>query len=559
MSRESELFLGVNYHPPEYAFDYWKEWGEGVIQVLERDFRKMRELGLNCVRLFLRSTDFYDKEERVNPEMLSRLDELLSIAEKESIRPIVSLWNGHMSGASFKPDWLKGSLYSPSNTVKEIKLMKQVIVKFKGDKRIAQWDISNEPCNDEGPQDHKVCHRWNAEVYRALKEVDPGAKVALGEGFGKKWGFWIEEVWDDNDYKMLHTYAPHDLKADPVASTYYYPFQFKLVKNVGGMPTVLEEFGFPTHKMDEEKQAQLYRCVLYSMLLSGWGDNLVGVLPWCWSDFPADRYPYSESLAEQNCGIYHLDGTPKKAAHVFSEFCCLVRELDSGFIKKPAKIGILLSKAAYSDEWVKRIVPERLERNCLGAFIHCKQNQHDADVIREEEQENLSRYALVILPSVPFVSKSYVQRLTDYVSSGGTLFVLGPLPPNWGATTLNKLLDSAKTEEIPSKYRFSATPIRVNQQGKGEVIFVPPPVSYPLEGSLVGAREIYRMVIEKHARIKNDFVCDNPDVEVGMVMRKDKKEVIIAVNHSDETKVAKVKGISFEKKISLDPFGIQIF
>ncbi len=61
--------------------DYWtEEWG-----TVEQDFREMRELGANVVRIHLQFGAFMDSPERPNRESLGRLSKLLALAESTGL------------------------------------------------------------------------------------------------------------------------------------------------------------------------------------------------------------------------------------------------------------------------------------------------------------------------------------------------------------------------------------------------------------------------------------------------------------------------------------------
>ena len=75
---------GFNYdhdHAGRLIEDYWEtEWDK-----VERDFRSMKELGANVVRIHLQLGKFLQTEQKPNPDALDRLKKLLELAEETGL------------------------------------------------------------------------------------------------------------------------------------------------------------------------------------------------------------------------------------------------------------------------------------------------------------------------------------------------------------------------------------------------------------------------------------------------------------------------------------------
>jgi hypothetical protein len=82
--REAFVPWGFNYDHDEggrLIEDYWdKEWPK-----VEKDFRAMRELGANVVRVHLQLGKFMDDRDTPNAKALERLGKLLELAERERL------------------------------------------------------------------------------------------------------------------------------------------------------------------------------------------------------------------------------------------------------------------------------------------------------------------------------------------------------------------------------------------------------------------------------------------------------------------------------------------
>src|SRR5207237_8196224 len=71
---------GQNYgHPDLLLEDFWADhWAE-----VERDFREMKRLGVNVVRVHLQVGKFMEAPDRMNPLALRQLRRLLALADRE--------------------------------------------------------------------------------------------------------------------------------------------------------------------------------------------------------------------------------------------------------------------------------------------------------------------------------------------------------------------------------------------------------------------------------------------------------------------------------------------
>ena len=76
--------LGVNYFRPGtgWAPKVWKQFDA---EATRRDFALMKDLGVNCVRVFLTYGSFFTSPDRLDPEGLAKLDQFLQIAEETGI------------------------------------------------------------------------------------------------------------------------------------------------------------------------------------------------------------------------------------------------------------------------------------------------------------------------------------------------------------------------------------------------------------------------------------------------------------------------------------------
>ena len=123
--------LGVNYWASHAGTNMWRDW---KIDVIEKDFKELKEKKIKVLRVFPLWCDFQPidmllghagtpmeiafgedflgngEEERagVSSESILKFSKFLDLAEKYELKVIVSLINGWMSGRCFFPPALKG-------------------------------------------------------------------------------------------------------------------------------------------------------------------------------------------------------------------------------------------------------------------------------------------------------------------------------------------------------------------------------------------------------------------------------------------------------------------
>src|SRR5580658_6173961 len=97
--------FGVTYYRPGtgWAPQVWKDFDA---EATRKDFARMKELGVNCVRVFLSYGSFYHEPGVLDWNGLAKFDQFLAIAEEAGIRVHPTgpdLWEG-------PPSWPVGGI-----------------------------------------------------------------------------------------------------------------------------------------------------------------------------------------------------------------------------------------------------------------------------------------------------------------------------------------------------------------------------------------------------------------------------------------------------------------
>jgi hypothetical protein len=154
--------FGVNYFRPGTGWPprVWKQFDP---RVTRRDFARLRELGANCVRVFLTFGSFYNEPGKLASEGLAKFDQFLELAEAEGLY-VHPTGPDHWEGL---PQWTRGDRIAEERMLEALEMFWQCFAaRYRGCSALFAYDLLNEPevCWDSPA----LCARWNdwlAEQY----------------------------------------------------------------------------------------------------------------------------------------------------------------------------------------------------------------------------------------------------------------------------------------------------------------------------------------------------------------------------------------------------------
>jgi hypothetical protein len=156
--------FGVTYFRPGtgWAPQVWKQFGA---EATRKDFARMKELGVNCVRVFLSYGSFLMETNRLSPDGLAKFDQFLDIAEQAGIY-VHPTGPDHWEGM---PAWAQTDRYADEVALRAVGLFwKEFAARYRGRSVIFAYDLLNEP---------EI--RWDTPPMRA------------------KWNRWLEKKYGD--------------------------------------------------------------------------------------------------------------------------------------------------------------------------------------------------------------------------------------------------------------------------------------------------------------------------------------------------------------------------
>jgi hypothetical protein len=255
---------GLNYDHDEQGRlleDYWEaEWAK-----VETDFRAMRKLGANVVRVHLQFGKFMDAADRPNAAALDRLAKLLTLAESCGLYlDLTGLGCYHKKDV---PAWYD-KLGEKERWDAQARFWSAVAARCKDSPAIFCYDLMNEPVVPGGRRKDgdwlgpdfagkhfvqfvtldqadrprpDVARRWLRHLAAAVRKEDKRHLVTVGlvdwslDRKGLTSGFVPEKVVDEVDFLCVHIY-PEKGKVDEALQT--------LAGFAVGKPVVIEEI-FP--------------------------------------------------------------------------------------------------------------------------------------------------------------------------------------------------------------------------------------------------------------------------------------------------------------------------
>ena len=208
---------GVNYYPQANP---WNMFGDDFeINTFAKDFKIIKDAGLNSVRIFVQYDDFGKAD--IDPKKLKKLKQSLDIAEENSLKVVLTLFD-------FYGD------YSVLNWTLNQRHAEKIVSAFKDHNAIAAWDIKNEPNLDFESRGKQNVIAWLDKMIDLVKSVDASHPVTIGWSNTQSSSILKDKV----DFVSFHYYKDLD-KLDTAIKT--------LKKEIPGKPLVMQEFGMSSY------------------------------------------------------------------------------------------------------------------------------------------------------------------------------------------------------------------------------------------------------------------------------------------------------------------------
>jgi hypothetical protein len=272
--------------------DYWhNEWSKIV-----EDFKEMKELGANVVRIHLQFAKFMKSPKEVNPKEIERLKSLIRLAEQLKMYLYITGLGCYRK--EDVPSWYD-KLNEKERWDAQAAFWKAISRVCSKSPAVFCYDLMNEPVVPGAPQDYwlaspfnkmyfvqfitldpgnrsreLVAHQWINHLVLAIRKYDRRHLVTLGlpswslDRPGLTSGFFPEKIVDLLDFLSVHIYPENSKINDAI----------EIMKGFNvGKPVVIAEL-FPLHCSVEE----LENFLIYTKttgLSKGWLSFYWGMLP----------------------------------------------------------------------------------------------------------------------------------------------------------------------------------------------------------------------------------------------------------------------------------------
>ncbi len=167
--------FGVNYFRPGtgWAPQLWKQFDADATR---QDFVRMKEQGVNCVRVFLTFGSFYPEPGTLSPDGLAKFDQFLAIAEHAGIY-VHPTGPDHWEGL---PEWARGDRIADEKFLEAIQeFWRLFAARYRGRSVLFAYDLLNEPeVRWDTPVMREKWNRWLSSRYATTPDMAAAWKVA---------------------------------------------------------------------------------------------------------------------------------------------------------------------------------------------------------------------------------------------------------------------------------------------------------------------------------------------------------------------------------------------
>lgn len=157
--------FGVNYYRPGtgWAPQIWKQFDP---EATRKDFARMKDLGVNCVRVFLTFQSFYTDPGELRTEGLAKFDRFLALAEETGIyvHPTgLDHWEG-------PPNWKPVAIEDQPTLGALESFWKLFAARYRGRNVIFAYDLKNEP--HVGWKNELIATQWNGWLQKKYSTAE---------------------------------------------------------------------------------------------------------------------------------------------------------------------------------------------------------------------------------------------------------------------------------------------------------------------------------------------------------------------------------------------------
>lgn len=568
--------VGAALYPLDAETQSAEDWYE---RDLSTDLDLLGDARCGLVKLFVSWRVLEPQVAQYSEDALDRLTAVLDACVAAKMQAIVCFFADDRHAELSDVTW--GKRRDPRTDgyllQREVALCAKVVGALRGHRGVFGWLLGNEAFIS-GFESAGDLEAWTASLREAIREVDADRPIGLGcdaETLFRATGVDARVAIDSCEFAVSHVtaaYAAYAASGPATSGPATYLDSFLLRAAHRGKPVLLDEAGLLSLDASVGEEAAHLRPVLWSALANRAG----GVLARRLRDLDTERRePYFVDPFETLLGLADSDGVTKPAYDELSRFVKAAAGIDLRTHQLMAeRTAVLVPAERY--EPLPSLAGLYDPRACLQSYVIAKRAQIPVAVAAEDD--DLSGYQVVIVPSAFDLSDATWERLLGFVQSGGSLLCSyggGDLHPatrdlfgieflgDGGPRSVfscriaqpdilgdlesfdavfdspNYALLSGHTATVVATDAQGSPLLTVNQVGQGRAVFVAVPLERAIaqgdpwatpEGVSRMAREVYGAVA-RAAGCAGPVACDAPDVEVAL-FQGDADDVLLLINHS---------------------------
>lgn len=280
--------LGINYYAQDYPWHYF--WDSTSVDIITSDFKIIKELGLNTVRIFIPYQTFsqFGKEEYY----LQKLNQLMDAASTVELRVVPTLFDFPIGF-----DLLTYPYYTHH--------LNLIISSIKDHPALLAWNVKNEPDLDFEQHGKQKVIDWLKYTIDHTRHLDPNHPITISWSSINRLPILAEKL----DFLSFHMYTDEPNWTQTIND----------YRSRYGKPIVLEEFGLSTREgyanlLGETEEEQR----IYTLnIISEAKDNNIPWMLWTLYDFrqiPKGVFkprPWIKSK-QSHFGLIRKDGSKKE-------------------------------------------------------------------------------------------------------------------------------------------------------------------------------------------------------------------------------------------------------
>ncbi|MGQ9456024.1 MAG: cellulase family glycosylhydrolase [Armatimonadota bacterium] len=341
---------GTNYYPRDHMWaDIWNSWDW---QEMVNDATRIKNLGLNCVRILVPYSAGGWGGANPPADRLQKLEDLVNLFGDNGIRSCITLF-----------DW--ETSFPAAGTLKErdhLSYLSAIVNKLKNNEYVFMWDVKNEPDHpaniggydnwDANPSQRDKIVNWLQRMCAAVRSIDTNHPVSVGI----RWWENVQDVIGFVDIAIFHSYWPNVNQQIIDIRSYMGSNQ---------KPILCQEFGWPTNPKPCNRDGQLVWNYTESEQLNVYTNHLTAFssqgIAGClqWMTYDARPYTSDPNVSFENYfGLWRYDYSLKPAGVYYRDHFPVSlfppRDKPPGpitnFTATPTGPGIRLSWTNPSDE-----------------------------------------------------------------------------------------------------------------------------------------------------------------------------------------------------------------